>query len=185
MLTVSRTPQQGLNILEKLHTANPFHQCIHNNLLNTYIKLGYHNKAMAMINHLPNNKIRWFDAWLAHKNNDICQERDIWNTLLNQGYFPQIHNLVKTLIAKTTKPLTLRETDVPLFCVQRNEMIKLPAFLEYYRNLGITKFIFIDNNSDDGSFEFLIEQPDCYVYWTNDSYLQSFSWINLAKSFNQ
>ena len=54
-------------------------------------------------------------------------------------------------------------------------------FLDYYRKLGVTKFIFIDNNSHDGSLEFLLQQPDCYVFWTNDSYNQSghgLTWLN-------
>lgn len=45
--------------------------------------------------------------------------------------------------------------------------------MDYYRKLGVTKFFFTDNNSDDGSFEYLLAQPDCYVFWTKDSHLQA------------
>ena len=54
--------------------------------------------------------------------------------------------------------------------VVRNEKIRLPFFLEYYRKLGINHFLFVDNNSDDGSFEFLKEQADVSVWRTTTSY---------------
>jgi len=47
-----------------------------------------------------------------------------------------------------------------LFCTQRNEHIRLPYFLKYYRNIGIDHFLFVDNDSDDGAAEYLAEQPD-------------------------
>lgn len=77
------------------------------------------------------------------------------------------------MIYRSDKEIIISDTDIPLFSVQRNEILRLPYFLEYYRKLGVTKFFFTDNNSDDGSFEFLLEQPDCYVFWTNNSHLQA------------
>lgn len=56
-------------------------------------------------------------------------------------------------------------------------MLRLPFFLKYYRSLGITQFFFVDNNSTDGGLEFLLSQPDCHVFWTNDSYNTSGSGI--------
>lgn len=176
-----KTPKQGLIILEELYQKNPIHRGIQHNLINAYIKLGYHDKAMALITNFPNHKNDRFNAWREHKNGNIHQERQIWDNLLNNHYFLQIHAKINHFIPKTHGSLQLQSTDIPLFCVQRNEVLRLPVFLDYYRDLGITKFIFIDNNSDDGSFEFLMEQPDCYVFWTDDSYLQSghgLSWLN-------
>ncbi len=64
----------------------------------------------------------------------------------------------------------IRRDDILLMSVVRNEKIRLPYFLEYYRKLGIDHFLFIDNDSDDGSFEFLKEQADVSVWRTTTSY---------------
>ncbi|MEM1005826.1 MAG: glycosyltransferase family 2 protein [Pseudomonadota bacterium] len=64
----------------------------------------------------------------------------------------------------------IRSDDILLMSVVRNEKIRLPYFLDYYRKLGIDHFLFVDNNSDDGSFEFLASQPDVSVWRTKTSY---------------
>lgn len=64
----------------------------------------------------------------------------------------------------------IRPDDILLMSVVRNEKIRLPYFLDYYRKLGVDHFLFVDNDSDDGSFEFLKDQPDVSVWQTKTSY---------------
>ena len=64
----------------------------------------------------------------------------------------------------------IRRPDILLFCTLRNERIRLPWFLRYYRDLGVNHFFFVDNGSDDGSREYLAEQPDASVWTTTASY---------------
>ena len=71
--------------------------------------------------------------------------------------------------------------DVLCFCTLRNEQVRLKYFLSYYRERGISHFLFVDNDSNDGSREFLAEQPDCSVWTTPESYKRSrfgMDWIN-------
>jgi len=42
----------------------------------------------------------------------------------------------------------------------RNELTRLPAWLDYYRRLGIERFAVIDNGSTDGTYEYLAAQGD-------------------------
>lgn len=63
--------------------------------------------------------------------------------------------------------------EIRQFSVVKNEMARLPYFIDYHRRLGINRFFFIDNNSTDGSREFLLEQPDCHVFLTKNSYAES------------
>jgi hypothetical protein len=75
----------------------------------------------------------------------------------------------------------IRQRDVLCFCTLRNEKPRLPYFLDYYRSHGISHFLFVDNDSDDGSREYLAAQPDCSVWTTADSYKRSrfgMDWIN-------
>jgi hypothetical protein len=51
--------------------------------------------------------------------------------------------------------------------IVHNEMHFLPAFLPHYRALGVDRFMFIDDQSDDGSKEYLAEQPDVVVLASN------------------
>ncbi len=58
--------------------------------------------------------------------------------------------------------------DILLFCTFRNEDVRLPYFLEYYRNLGINHFLMVDNGSEDGGQAFMKDQPDVSL-WTTDA----------------
>lgn len=180
-MKAKRTPSQGLKILENLYKKFPKNQRIKNAVIDGSIKLGKHDSAIRILKQqMPIKNLR-HQAWLAHKENNINQEREIWRKMLEQNYLVQIHAKIHTFIKRSNWEIKLAETDIPLFCVERNEMLRLPFFLQYYRKLGVTQFIFIDNNSDDGSFEFLLEQPDCHVFWTNDDYNQSghgLIWLN-------
>ena len=71
--------------------------------------------------------------------------------------------------------------DILLFCTLRNEEVRLPYFLKYYRNLGVDHFIFVDNDSDDGGREFLAEQRDASVFLSKGSYRDArfgVDWLN-------
>ena len=56
-----------------------------------------------------------------------------------------------------------RRNDTSVFAVVRDEMYFLPAFLDHYRGLGYDQFVFLDDFSEDGTFEFLLDQSDCVV----------------------
>lgn len=76
---------------------------------------------------------------------------------------------------------SIAPNDVLCFCTLRNERVRLKYFLNYYRDRGISHFLFVDNDSNDGSREFLAEQPDCSVWTTPASYKRSrfgMDWIN-------
>ncbi|MBV8139209.1 MAG: glycosyltransferase family 2 protein [Deltaproteobacteria bacterium] len=59
---------------------------------------------------------------------------------------------------------------MPIVCAVKNELNLLPHFLRHHRELGFEHFIFIDNDSDDGTTDYLVGQPDCVVYQTAESY---------------
>lgn len=51
--------------------------------------------------------------------------------------------------------------------VIRDERTRLPDFLDHYRSLGAAHFLFVDNDSADGSSEFLAAQPDVDLFATD------------------
>ena len=71
--------------------------------------------------------------------------------------------------------------DVLCFAVLRNEIDRLPHFLAHYRALGVNHFFLVDNLSDDGSFEYLLDQVDVSIWQTGKSYKKSrfgMDWLN-------
>ena len=68
---------------------------------------------------------------------------------------------------------SIRQNDILLFCTMRNESVRLPFFLKYYRDMGVNHFLFVDNESDDDSLEYLKDQPDVSVWRANGSYKRS------------
>ncbi|SMX46844.1 glycosyltransferase family 2 protein [Actibacterium lipolyticum] len=61
-------------------------------------------------------------------------------------------------------------SDILAFATVRNELIRLPHFLDHYRKLGVGHFLFVDNQSDDGTAEYLRQQPDVSLWSTGHSY---------------
>jgi len=63
---------------------------------------------------------------------------------------------------------TLNDADaMTLFTHLRDEMYFLPAFLDHYRRLGIERFVLVDDRSEDGGREYLLDQPDVMVLGTD------------------
>ncbi len=60
-----------------------------------------------------------------------------------------------------------------VICCIRNELTMLPMFLEHYRTLGVKGFFCVDNCSDDGTLEFLMEQPDVVTFSADTDYWAS------------
>jgi len=71
--------------------------------------------------------------------------------------------------------------DVLVIATLKDELVRLPFFLDYYRKLGAGHFLLIDNNSSDGSADFLKNQPDVSLWSTAASYKTArygLDWIN-------
>ena len=70
-----------------------------------------------------------------------------------------------------------------LLCVFRDENMLLEYFIEYYRSLGVTHFIMIDNLSKDGGPEYLksLKNINLLLYRNSDSYEKASmgtEWVN-------
>ena len=79
----------------------------------------------------------------------------------------------------------IRPGDVLLFSTLRDEYVRLPYFLQYYRDLGIAHFLIVDNDSSDGGTEYLARQPDVSLWTTKASYKRSrfgVDWLNWLQS---
>lgn len=77
------------------------------------------------------------------------------------------------LIAASGSFEPLRPDDLPLVCVVRNAVPYMKSFLRYYREMGVTRFIVVDDRSDDGTTEILSSAPDVDLFCSNMRYAQA------------
>ena len=64
----------------------------------------------------------------------------------------------------------IRAGDILAVSTVRNEMLRLPYFLDHHRALGVAHFLIVDNDSDDGTRDYLARQPDVSFWSTPHSY---------------
>ncbi|UTY39953.1 glycosyltransferase family 2 protein [Allocoprobacillus halotolerans] len=104
--------------------------------------------------------------------------------------FPELLHKAKLLIANSNNELiyetinsffdsnikilknvsNIEEHQVIVVCALKNEITRIKWFLDHYRNLGIKLFLICDNNSTDGTLDFLMQQNDVVLYQTTDKY---------------
>lgn len=77
---------------------------------------------------------------------------------------------IKECVNRTSQ---IRKDDILGFITLRNEMSRLPHFFDHHRKLGVDHFFVVDNDSADGSREWLMEQPDVSLWTTEHSYKAS------------
>ena len=97
--------------------------------------------------------------------------KKIWSPcqdVLLKGYSNQLE-----LISSVDDSIKLSSEDFFVVSVLRNEMLMLPHFLDHYRSIGVKAFIMVDNLSDDGSREYIMEQPDVILYSADTEYSKS------------
>lgn len=84
------------------------------------------------------------------------------------------------LTRKSASPGHAPDVLLCFMCV-RNEMGRLPFALDYYRNLGVQTFFIVDNDSTDGTLDYLSRQQDINLWHTQSSYRAArfgLDWMN-------
>ena len=92
------------------------------------------------------------------------------------------------LVERTTRDRSASAgREIRAFAKCRNERLRLPAFLDHYRRLGIDRFFIVDNDSTDGSAEYLSGHPDIHVFRTTGRFREAgggTDWLNaILKEF--
>jgi len=113
-----------------------------------------------------------------YENNSLdgkyIEERKIWYGNFKKLIFYSVgsHDRMPFISAFFTENVELKKqsntyTDfsMPIVVVAvRNDIPHISVLLKHYRKLGITNFLIIDNDSDDGTLSYLMQQEDVTVY---------------------
>ncbi len=79
----------------------------------------------------------------------------------------------RELVPVADRTRAIRPGAILLTSTMRNERVRLPFFLRYYRDQGVDQFLIVENGSDDGTREYLAAQPDVSLWSTDASYKRS------------
>ena len=102
-------------------------------------------------------------GWVQKYRLRLKRRRLLWRSLRSR------HSL--TCLQDQTA--AIRPEAILAFTTLRNEATRLPWFLKHYRDLGVDHFLIVDNASDDGSAEYLRNQPDVSLWQTDASYREA------------
>ena len=95
---------------------------------------------------------------------------------------PRIHGSPDPIERLDRHPLPPPDGEIRVVMLVRNERVRLPWLLEHYRGLRTSRFLVLDNRSDDGTADWLLAQgPDVHVFRTEASFAASgagMRWIN-------
>ena len=101
-------------------------------------------------------------------NSNRITPKKIWPGFQDMALGYQSNTL--ELISAQAKLEAAREAPVAVVAAMRNEMFMLPHFLAHYRSLGVESFLIADNCSDDGTLEYLADQPDVALFSVDTDY---------------
>ena len=76
----------------------------------------------------------------------------------------ELQSRLAPLVKLDRRNIPLGTKEIRAFLCVKNENLRLPYLLEYHRQLGIGRFLIIDNGSTDGTLEYLLGQQDCHVF---------------------
>ncbi|WP_276501604.1 glycosyltransferase family 2 protein [Terrimonas pollutisoli] len=83
-------------------------------------------------------------------------------------------------VARKNPSVSVRDNGLIIICVVRNELARVRKFIAYYNALGVHKFAFLDDQSTDGTREYLYNHPDVELFESNFRYTSNarLAWIN-------
>jgi hypothetical protein len=85
------------------------------------------------------------------------------------------------LVPVTVASAPIYHDAILCFLTVRNEVLRLPAVLDHHRQLGVNRFLVVDNGSVDGTADYLSQQPDVHLYTAEGSFSESrfgFDWLH-------
>ncbi len=120
-------------------------------------------------------------SWHALRQGEAEHARAIWHGVAFRPRI-QLKKSMREPVDLVHRPQGVSgEGRLKLFAHLKDEGFRLPAFLDYYRALGVSEFYLIDNDSADDSRARLLAQDDVVTFATDKSFLDAqfgSYWIN-------
>ncbi len=92
--------------------------------------------------------------------------------------FAASEKIRKRLLAHRIRGITVQPDDIVGLAVVKNEELRLEYFFEYYRKLGLTKFIILDHGSTDKTAEIIDAEPLAVRVPVAGNFVYKSAWVN-------
>lgn len=133
--------------------------------------------------------IKELNQYMDDANNSNLSKSDwqIWKYAFKKHIYstPENIDIVKSFVTSNIEEVkmsygpTISSSPI-LICVVKDDLERMKMLYDHYRSIGIEHFAILDNNSTDGTLEWLLEQDDTDVYLTSDKFesKKKYGWIN-------
>lgn len=83
------------------------------------------------------------------------------------------------------KECNFKDDEVILVCLVKDDIIRIKKLIGHYKKIGVNNFAIIDNNSTDGTIEFLKEIENVMLFQVKEKYttMRRQAWINRVISY--
>ena len=83
------------------------------------------------------------------------------------------------------KESEMNRDQIILICLVKNDLERIKEFYNHYMKLGVKNFVFIDNDSTDGTYEFLCEHSNVSVFQISEQYstVRRQAWISKVMAY--
>lgn len=92
-------------------------------------------------------------------------------------YKKNFSHAIRQLKRTENRIIPVGTNEVRLFAIFRNESLRLPHFIEYYKQMGVDRFFLVDNNSTDDSKEVISKVENTHIFNTTDTYVNHWYWM--------
>lgn len=122
--------------------------------------------------------IKELKIWINNSRNLVLSSNNRFHYDMIESFWGAELKLVKKCNKNSVSPIVV--------CAVKDDLVRIVEFINYYRKLGVEKFIMIDNDSSDGTNEFLADQNDVLLYKVSEKYnsRRKTAWINRAIAMN-
>jgi len=163
------------------------------NYMNDYLTNEDKDLILNQVSNIKKNRLEYSDLYENYHvltkfyidKNRYNEARKIFNKRF-ENKDDLITEDLQNELALEYRGLNTKRFGITAFVTTKDEFKFIPAFLSYYRNLGVEQFIFIDNNSSDQTCEYLKKQSDVVLYTTNNDFAKARAgtdWVQFLMKF--
>ena len=119
-------------------------------------------------------------AWLAIQRGNPAEAKELGREWVRAAFTPQLDAPIDDFRG-VERLAEIRDGEVLVLGAVRDEVLRIEDFLSHHRDLGIDRFVLVDNGSTDGTAELLDSQSDVILIQTTDDYVTAgfgMRWIN-------
>ncbi|MGH7801955.1 MAG: glycosyltransferase [Thermodesulfobacteriota bacterium] len=133
-----------------------------------YLRLG----ELLLLKGFFEESISLYSQGIEYNPNEAELHKNLVSALIKQRGLEGIDEAFRyyQLERMDTKRIGMQTSDILCCVVVRNESIRLPYFLSYYRQKGVHRFFIVDNDSADDTMNLLLNQNDVYAWHSKLSF---------------